>query len=120
MRPAAFPPGKGVIDRRQAGNDGPCGRALIESRLRGHRRDPAAQAFTLLGIATPRFGGFLVAGWLGGIIVRVLLIGGYGAAGLRPAPGRPHAGASRERLAAPSPAPTASRCMGVNAQDEDA
>jgi hypothetical protein len=32
---------------------------------------------------TPRFGGFLVAGWLGGIIVNLLLVGGYGDIALR-------------------------------------
>jgi hypothetical protein len=31
----------------------------------------------------PRFGGFLVAGWLGGIIVSLLLVGGYGDIALR-------------------------------------
>src|SRR5688500_16101158 len=32
---------------------------------------------------TPRFGGFLVAGWLGGIIVSLLIVGGYGDIALR-------------------------------------
>src|SRR3954464_11648671 len=31
----------------------------------------------------PRFGGVLVAGWLGGIIVNLLLVGGYGDIALR-------------------------------------
>jgi hypothetical protein len=31
----------------------------------------------------PRFGGILVAGWLGGIIVNLLLVGGYGDIALR-------------------------------------
>ena len=31
----------------------------------------------------PRFGGFLVAGWLAGIIVSLLLVGGYGDIALR-------------------------------------
>jgi hypothetical protein len=31
----------------------------------------------------PRFGGFLVAAWLGGIIVSLLLVGGYGDIALR-------------------------------------
>jgi hypothetical protein len=31
----------------------------------------------------PRFGGLLVAGWLGGIIVNLLLVGGYGDIALR-------------------------------------
>jgi len=31
----------------------------------------------------PRFGGVLVAGWLGGIIVNLLLVGGYGDVALR-------------------------------------
>jgi uncharacterized membrane protein YphA (DoxX/SURF4 family) len=32
---------------------------------------------------TPRFGGLLVAGWLGGIIVSLLIVGGYGDIALR-------------------------------------
>jgi hypothetical protein len=32
---------------------------------------------------SPRFGGFLVAGWLGGIIVNLLIVGGYGDIALR-------------------------------------
>jgi hypothetical protein len=32
---------------------------------------------------TPRFGGLLVAGWLAGIIVNLLLVGGYGDIALR-------------------------------------
>jgi hypothetical protein len=32
---------------------------------------------------TPRFGGLLVAGWLAGIIVSLLLVGGYGDIALR-------------------------------------
>jgi uncharacterized membrane protein YphA (DoxX/SURF4 family) len=31
----------------------------------------------------PRFGGFLVAGWLAGIIVNLLIVGGYGDIALR-------------------------------------
>jgi hypothetical protein len=31
----------------------------------------------------PRFGGLLVAGWLGGIIVNLLIVGGYGDIALR-------------------------------------
>jgi hypothetical protein len=31
----------------------------------------------------PRFGGLLVAGWLAGIIVSLLLVGGYGDIALR-------------------------------------
>ena len=34
-------------------------------------------------LAAPRFGGLLVAGWLAGIIVNLLLIGGYGDIALR-------------------------------------
>ena len=34
-------------------------------------------------LAAPRFGGLLVAGWLGGIIVNLLLVGGYGDIALR-------------------------------------
>jgi hypothetical protein len=33
--------------------------------------------------AVPRFGGVLVAGWLGGIILNLLLVGGYGDIALR-------------------------------------
>jgi hypothetical protein len=32
---------------------------------------------------SPRFGGYLVAAWLGGIIVNLLLVGGYGDIALR-------------------------------------
>ena len=34
-------------------------------------------------LITPRFGGLLVAGWLAGIIVSLLLVGGYGDIALR-------------------------------------
>ena len=34
-------------------------------------------------LAAPRFGGLLVAGWLAGIIVSLLLVGGYGDIALR-------------------------------------
>jgi uncharacterized membrane protein YphA (DoxX/SURF4 family) len=34
-------------------------------------------------LANPRFGGYLVASWLGGIIVSLLLVGGYGDIALR-------------------------------------
>jgi hypothetical protein len=37
----------------------------------------------LVVAVAPRFGGFLVAGWLGGIIVNLLLVGGYGDIALR-------------------------------------
>ena len=37
----------------------------------------------LVVLATPRFGGLLVAGWLSGIIVSLLLVGGYGDIALR-------------------------------------
>src|SRR3954463_7135195 len=37
----------------------------------------------LVVLAAPRFGGLLVAAWLGGIIVNLLLIGGYGDIALR-------------------------------------
>jgi hypothetical protein len=37
----------------------------------------------LVVLASPRFGGLLVAGWLGGIIVNLLLVGGYGDIALR-------------------------------------
>jgi hypothetical protein len=53
----------------------------------------ASDAMHLVGIVeisaglvvavTPRFGGLLVAGWLGGIIVSLLLVGGYGDIALR-------------------------------------
>ena len=48
----------------------------------------AADAMHIVGVveilagivvaAAPRYGGLLVAGWLGGIIVNLLLVGGYG------------------------------------------
>jgi hypothetical protein len=34
-------------------------------------------------LVAPRFGGYLVAAWLGGIILNLLLIGGYGDIALR-------------------------------------
>jgi hypothetical protein len=34
-------------------------------------------------LAAPRFGGLLVAAWLGGIIVNLLLVGGYGDIAMR-------------------------------------
>jgi hypothetical protein len=37
----------------------------------------------LVVAVAPRFGGFLVAAWLGGIIVNLLLVGGYGDIALR-------------------------------------
>jgi uncharacterized protein (DUF697 family) len=37
----------------------------------------------LVVLVTPRFGGLLVAGWLTGIIVSLLLVGGYGDIALR-------------------------------------
>ena len=37
----------------------------------------------LVVFVAPRFGGLLVAGWLGGIIVSLLLVGGYGDIALR-------------------------------------
>ncbi len=37
----------------------------------------------LVVLVNPRFGGLLVAGWLGGIIVSLLLVGGYGDIALR-------------------------------------
>src|SRR5687767_15546443 len=37
----------------------------------------------LVVLFAPRFGGLLVAGWLGGIIVSLLLVGGYGDIALR-------------------------------------
>jgi hypothetical protein len=37
----------------------------------------------LIVFAAPRFGGLLVAGWLAGIIVSLLLVGGYGDIALR-------------------------------------
>jgi hypothetical protein len=37
----------------------------------------------LVVLAAPRFGGLLVAAWLGGIILNLLLIGGYGDIALR-------------------------------------
>jgi hypothetical protein len=53
----------------------------------------AADAMHIVGVVeivagitvllSPRFGGFLVAAWLGGIIVNLLLVGGYGDIALR-------------------------------------
>jgi hypothetical protein len=37
----------------------------------------------LVVLASPRFGGLLVAAWLGGIIIDLLLVGGYGDIALR-------------------------------------
>lgn len=37
----------------------------------------------LVVLVSPRFGGILVAGWLAGIIVSLLLVGGYGDIALR-------------------------------------
>jgi uncharacterized membrane protein YphA (DoxX/SURF4 family) len=37
----------------------------------------------LVVLVTPRFGGLLVAGWLGGIILNLLIVGGYGDIALR-------------------------------------
>ena len=37
----------------------------------------------LVVAVSPRFGGLLVAGWLGGIIINLLLVGGYGDVALR-------------------------------------
>src|SRR3954470_17603568 len=37
----------------------------------------------LVVLVAPRFGGLLVAGWLGGIILNLLLVGGYGDIALR-------------------------------------
>jgi hypothetical protein len=37
----------------------------------------------LVVAVSPRFGGLLVAGWLGGIIVNLLIVGGYGDVALR-------------------------------------
>ena len=37
----------------------------------------------LVVAAVPRFGGYLVAAWLGGIILNLLLVGGYGDIALR-------------------------------------
>ena len=53
----------------------------------------AADAMHIVGVVevvaglvvafTPRFGGYLVAAWLGGIILNLLLVGGYGDVALR-------------------------------------
>ena len=53
----------------------------------------AADAMHLVGVVeiaaglvvavVPRFGGYLVAAWLGGIILNLLLVGGYGDIALR-------------------------------------
>ena len=53
----------------------------------------ASDAMTIIGVVevaaglvvavAPRYGSLLVAGWLGGIIVNLLLVGGYGDVALR-------------------------------------
>ena len=40
-------------------------------------------AASLVVAVAPRFGGYLVAAWLGGIIVNLLIVGGYGDIALR-------------------------------------
>ena len=37
----------------------------------------------LIVLLTPRWGALLVAGWLGGIILNLLLVGGYGDVAMR-------------------------------------
>ena len=48
----------------------------VHGRRRRDRRRPVV-------LVAPRFGGLLVAGWLAGIIVSLLLVGGYGDIALR-------------------------------------
>ena len=48
----------------------------VHRRRRRDRRRPR-------GASSPRFGGLLVAGWLAGIIVSLLLVGGYADIALR-------------------------------------
>jgi hypothetical protein len=73
-------------------------------------------------LVVPRFGGLLVAGWLAGIIVSLLLVGGYGDIALRDfglllgalalfrlAGTQPAIGESVERRPSDSQAPRASR-----------
>ena len=52
----------------------------------------------LVVLVTPRFGGLLVAGWLAGIIVSLLLVGGYGDIALRDF-GQLHGALALSRLA---------------------
>ena len=79
----------------------------------------AADAMHIVGIVeivaglvvavTPRFGGLLVAGWLAGIILSLLLVGGYGDIALRDfgllvSAARPVAAGERtRRFASPGP-----------------
>ena len=51
--------------------------------LRGLTARRVAVVAGLVVLVAPRFGGLLVAGWLGGIILNLLLVGGYGAIALR-------------------------------------
>jgi hypothetical protein len=60
---------------------------------------------------SPRFGGYLVAAWLGGIIVNLLLVGGYGDIALRDF-GLLMAALSLTRLASASQGRDAARAPG--------
>jgi hypothetical protein len=68
----------------------------------------------LVVLVAPRFGGALVAAWLGGIILNLLLVGGYGDVALRDF-GLLLGALALTRLAAPSPArarvPASGRAM---------
>jgi hypothetical protein len=60
----------------------------------------------LVVAVSPRFGGLLVAAWLGGIIVNLLLVGGYGDVALRDF-GLLLGALTLARLASATPAPDA-------------
>ena len=60
----------------------------------------------LVVLAAPRWGGLLVAGWLAGIIINLLLVGGYGDIALRDL-GLLAGALALNRLATPPPPPMA-------------
>ena len=53
------------------------------ARDRGHIVGVVEIAGGIVVLVTPRFGGLLVAAWLGGIIISLPLVGGYGEIALR-------------------------------------
>ena len=66
----------------------------------------------LVVLFSPRFGGLLVAAWLGGIIVSLLLVGGYGDIALRDF-GLLLGALTLSRLATAYSAPAADRSRGL-------
>src|SRR5919206_14749 len=67
----------------------------------------------LVVLVAPRFGGLLVAAWLGGIIVNLLLVGGYGDIALRDF-GLLIGALTLARLATAAPFPGAGRRFGTS------